>query len=299
VNLLGMVCGEMGDFAAAEDVLGRAARLDPRNRFIAATLGSVYLRQRKSGEAERVLNAALRSNPRDLVLLNLLGNVYLRKGNIDRAELVLGDALRIAPANIAALTTMGHVYLAQQNYAAFDRLAGTCQAHEDDSFLYLLAKGAFLRNHADETRALCARLFALRGYDSQVAALYLACSATDDEVTHKLEAAFGPRQFADLKQRAAELIRDPSLLDRFDTKAGLDVASMLGDGFTTRKVNTDAVSRAVAASILVALIAGHIAYRGLLGSFSVDPGVLGLSGTAVTACVLSLVTGHSRRRPQD
>jgi tetratricopeptide (TPR) repeat protein len=295
VNLLGMVCSELGDYAAAEDILVRANRLDPRNRFIAATLGNVYLRQRKLGEAERVLKITLRSNPRDVVLLNLLGTVFLRQGNVERAEIVLGDALRIAPANIAAITTLGHIYLNQQNYVEFDRLVGAFEIEDDDAFIYLLAKNAFLRNKPAEVRSLCKTLFTLRGYDQQIASLYLACAEQDDEVTRKLETVFDAQQFMELKQCAADLIRNPAGLDRFDSKANFDVSAMLGENFTTRKVNTDALSRAVAASILVAMIAGHIAYRGILGSFNADPGILGLSSTAIAACVLSLVS----RRSQD
>ena len=300
VNLLGMVCGELGDFAAAEDVLGRAARLDPRNRFIAATLGNVYLRQRKLGEAERVLNATLRSNPRDLVLLNLLGNVYLQQGDAARAETVLNDALRIAPANVAAITTIGHVYLKQQDYAAFDRLVSTYRADDDESFVYLQAKGAWLQNRPDVARGFCRMLFDLRGYDRQAATLYLACADDEDAITRTLQKIYGAQQFADLKLQAAELIRNPSLLNRFDAKTRLDVSSMLGNDFTTRKVNTDAVSRAVAASILVALMAGPPWPITVCSAASrSDPGILGLSGTAVAACVLSLVSGHSWRKPRE
>ena len=299
INLLGMVCGEMGDYHAAEDVLSRAVRIDPRNKFIAATLGNVLLRQRKLGEAERALTVALRSNPRDLVLLNLLGNVFLQQGDMERAQTVLGDALRIAPGNIAAVTTLGHLYLRQKNYIAFDRLTASSHADDDESFLYLKAKGAFLQNRLEAARSFCEALFALRGYEPQSVSLYLACSEDDNSVTRALAKVYSAQQFADLKQKAAELIRNPFLLDRFDAKTGLSVSSMLGEGFTTRKIDSDALSRAVAASVLVALIAGHVAYRGLLGSFSLDPGILGLSGTAAAACVLSLVSGRSWKRSEN
>ena len=295
VNLLGTVCGELGDYEAAEHVLTQGLRMEPRNRFICASLASVQVRQRKFAEALRALSSGIRFNTRDVVLLNLTGAAQLGLGDDAAAFDTWQAALRVDPGNVAVTTSLGHLCLKRRDFAMFEALAAAAADNEDDeSFLYLRAKSAFLQNDHKATQEFCRHLFTIRGFEPQAAILYLACTHAQDAVNQRILAKFGQETYADFTRRAGELRRDPARLDRYDPRYAIVLPELLSGTFSNRPADADAVGRTVAAALMMVLIGAHVALHSTTG-FHGYTGLLGIPGGAAAAGVLALFSGQMHR----
>jgi Tfp pilus assembly protein PilF len=92
----------LGEYAAAEATLRRAAVLDPLLDEPHYFLGILFRLQGKLGEAATEFASAVRLNPANAKANGNLGLVLLEQGAIDIAETYLHAALRLNPQDAIA-----------------------------------------------------------------------------------------------------------------------------------------------------------------------------------------------------
>lgn len=95
---LGLWLLDRGDTAGAERAFITAGEIDSSDASSAVGLARVYLQRLQSQRAVDVLERALRNTPGDRYALQLLGTAYRRLGRVDEAEYALAAGLTGEPA---------------------------------------------------------------------------------------------------------------------------------------------------------------------------------------------------------
>jgi len=106
-GLLGMVCGLIGDYSAAESALDQAITLRPVDAALHNNLGCVLRSLGKAMEAEGRFREAVRLRSGYTSAEVNLGCVLIDAGNFADAEIVLRTALARAPEHPEALNNLG------------------------------------------------------------------------------------------------------------------------------------------------------------------------------------------------
>jgi len=95
---LSLAEGAKGNAAGQKELLRRILVLDPGNGKAQASLGELYLREKKYEEAEAAFGKSLESDAGNVVALIGKGNVELRRGKAKEAEATLSKAIEKEPS---------------------------------------------------------------------------------------------------------------------------------------------------------------------------------------------------------
>jgi tetratricopeptide (TPR) repeat protein len=99
-----------GDFAGAEQTLGRAEALNPSSAALFRTRGLVRLWQRRFPESEAAFDLALRADPADALAHAGLGDLWLEQDRYADAEGAFLRALALDPWNSGVNNSLGITY---------------------------------------------------------------------------------------------------------------------------------------------------------------------------------------------
>jgi TolB-like protein/tetratricopeptide (TPR) repeat protein len=168
------------DWAAAQDEIDRALKLDPRDPQVHALRGLISLSIGRLPDANSELNAALRLDPLSPNFNFNLGWVRFWSGHLPEAETALRKALQISPTYESAHYYLGHVLLARGELTK--ALAQMEQELDEESRIAGIAAVQFAMGHKKEADAALAQL-SKQGADewaSGIASLHAIRNEPDD-----------------------------------------------------------------------------------------------------------------------
>jgi tetratricopeptide (TPR) repeat protein len=110
LNLLGLVLRQVGQPAAAVDVLRRAIAIDPMQAVFFGNLAEAQRALGNSAEAIDCYRQAARLAPGIAEIHSNLGVLLLNAGRLDEAEICLQEALRVDPRYALAHYNLGNLY---------------------------------------------------------------------------------------------------------------------------------------------------------------------------------------------
>lgn len=102
LHRLGLLRHQLGDFAAAVELISRSINADPKSAITRCNLGRALLAMNRAEEAVAAFSASLKLDPSLFESHNNLGNAYLHQGNLPAALRSYLDAIRVKPDSAVA-----------------------------------------------------------------------------------------------------------------------------------------------------------------------------------------------------
>jgi tetratricopeptide (TPR) repeat protein len=169
---LGIVLGQTGDLAGAEDELTRAAKMVPADEDVALALAEVRRRRGEAKDAADGLEDFVKANPNSLAARTLYVTSLRESGQYDAAISQAQNVLGKKPGDASALAELALCYLAKGNHdtaelvakQAIDANPKSAQAHRANGLVALaegddaLAFQAFSKASAEDPRDTTSRL---------------------------------------------------------------------------------------------------------------------------------------------
>ena len=151
-NIRGVALRRLHRYDEALSALGRAAKLDPKNKLVLNNLGNVY-NDLRNPQAIDVFTKLVRQTPSDADLQRALGRAYWFAGDLEKAETRLNLATKLKPGGADAwLDLIGVTQELRTPEAADDVLTRAAAASPDDLRL-VEARGVSIRRGGEARRA--------------------------------------------------------------------------------------------------------------------------------------------------
>ena len=150
------------DLNAARDELEQAERLNPKQRYLWAAYGTLYLAGNDSVKGLAALKKELDNYPDSVPVARTLAQAQLRTGQRDQAIETLQKLVKMVPGDADAAGSLGTLLIAAKRYSEVpDVLHEALAASPDNQPLQCLLAEALLRGgHAAEGAALLKKISA-------------------------------------------------------------------------------------------------------------------------------------------
>jgi tetratricopeptide (TPR) repeat protein len=126
------------NFAAAEELLNRVVKQEPKHKTVRRQLGWALFAQNKFDAAVLVLREQIKINPFDSYSHSLLGQVFWRQQNYAEAETALRKQIEITPLDKYVHGNLGQMLVEWRKYKeALPELEQAISLNPDEAFLHI------------------------------------------------------------------------------------------------------------------------------------------------------------------